>query len=91
MSVLNSSDFHKILAQHPQVKVVCFGHIHHQIDVVQNGVFFYGTPATCTQVTPANYTEIDGEIQPWQQPGFRLLELKEDGTVRTEVHRIQWF
>ncbi|AFY40484.1 metallophosphoesterase [[Leptolyngbya] sp. PCC 7376] len=91
MSVLNSTDFHQILAQHPQVKVVCFGHIHHQVDVEKHGVQFYGTPATCTQVTPAKKELIDGKIQTWQQPGFRLIELGENGKVTTEVHRIQWF
>ena len=91
MSVLNSPDFHKIIGQHPQVKVVCFGHIHHQVDVFQNGIHFFGTPATCTQVTPAHQTEIEGEIQSWQQPGFRIIELQDDREVTTEVHRIQWF
>ncbi|OKH18322.1 metallophosphoesterase [[Limnothrix rosea] IAM M-220] len=91
MSVLNSSAFHEIIRQYPQVKVVCFGHIHHQLTVRQNGIYFFGTPATCTQVTPAHCREIEGEIQLWQQPGFRVIDLKDNGAVTTEVQRIQWF
>ena len=91
MSVLNKADFHEIIADHPQVKLICFGHIHHQIEVMHNGVQFYGTPATCTQVTPVDKAEIKGQIQTWQQPGFRVIDLQSDGTFTTEVHRIPWF
>lgn len=91
MSVLNAPDFHKIINQYSQVKTVFFGHIHHEIDVTQNNIQFLGTPATCTQVTPANHEIIESEIQSWQQPGFRLLELQDDGKLTTEVKRISWF
>ncbi|MGB2923749.1 MAG: metallophosphoesterase [Limnothrix sp.] len=91
MSILNSSDFHKIIDKYPQVKTVFFGHIHHEIKVIQNAVQFLGTPATCTQVTPVNHEIVEGEIQSWQQPGFRLFELGDDGSVDSSVHRIQWF
>lgn len=91
MSVLNADAFRKIIGQYPQVKVVCFGHIHHQIDKQQQGIRFLGTPATCTQVTPAGQELIEGKIQIWQQPGFRIIDLKDNGEINTEVHRINWF
>lgn len=91
MSVLNSGEFRKIIGHYPQVKVVCFGHIHHQVDRQQQGIYFLGTPATCTQVTPAGKELIEGEVQTWQQPGFRILELKDNGEIKTDVYRINWF
>ncbi|NJN72072.1 MAG: phosphodiesterase [Limnothrix sp. RL_2_0] len=91
MSVLNASDFHEIINQYPQVKTVFFGHIHHEINVIHNNIQFLGTPATCTQVKPAKHEITAAEIQAWQQPGFRLLELQDDGKLITEVKRIPWF
>ena len=91
MSVLNSDEFHQIISKYPQVKTVFFGHIHHRVDIERNGVYFFGTPSTCTQVTPAGKELVEGKIQNWEQPGFRIIELKDDGEVDTEVHRIHWF
>jgi Icc protein len=91
ISIVNAAELHKIIREFPQVKTVFCGHIHHELNIIQNNIQFLGTPATCTQVTPAGYTLEEGKIQDWEQPGFRLLELKNDGTLASTVHRIHWF
>ena len=91
MSIGNRDKFNAIISKYPQVKTVFFGHIHHELHVEQNNIQFFGTPATCTQVTPADKELIPDVLQDWQQPGFRLFDFKNDGTFETVVHRIPWF
>lgn len=91
INVINSSEFWQIVMQYPQVQTVFFGHMHLELEVQVNHVKCFGTPATCTQVTPPNYEVNPHKIQYWQQPGFRLFDLEDDGIFKTKVHRIQWF
>ncbi|MBD3885519.1 3',5'-cyclic-AMP phosphodiesterase [Phormidium tenue FACHB-886] len=77
-----------VLDQHPQVKLVIFGHIHQAFDRWRNGVQYLGAPSTCIQFAPdANEFAID----PDRQPGFRLLTLFANGRYDTQVIRITGF
>ncbi|BAW95798.1 putative 3',5'-cyclic-nucleotide phosphodiesterase [[Synechococcus] sp. NIES-970] len=91
INVTNCGEFWQVVQQHPQVKTVFFGHVHLEYSVTQGGIPCFGTPSTCTQVTPPNQELKEGDRQRWEQPGFRLFDLHDDGRFATTVQRIPWF
>lgn len=91
MGLLNGERFLDLITTYPQVKAVFFGHIHSEFHQTIQGIHFWGTPSTCTQVTPAHHQEHPDVVQPWQQPGFRLFHLHDNGDIHTEVQRLAWF
>lgn len=81
----NADDLFAILARAPQVKLVLFGHIHQAFERERAGILYLGTPSTCQQ-----FDEND-ELAPKQQPGFRLLELADNGALKTRIERVAYF
>ncbi len=83
--IRNSEELLKIIKQHKNVKVVLWGHVHQDTDRLIDGVRFISTPSTCVQFTP-NSTDfgIDNKA-----PGYRWMELHDDGTIKTAVSRIE--
>lgn len=80
----NAEAFYQVLDQHPQVKIVLFGHIHQEFEGDRHGVSYLGSPSTCVQLKPgSNNFEVDP-----LPPGFRLLELFPDGRFNTRVERV---
>ncbi|MBD1912405.1 MULTISPECIES: 3',5'-cyclic-AMP phosphodiesterase [unclassified Leptolyngbya] len=80
----NADAFYKVLDQHPQVKIVLFGHIHQEFEGDRQGVTYLGSPSTCVQLkSGSDNFEADSVL-----PGFRLLELFPDGRFSTRVERI---
>ncbi len=77
----NSQALLTCLHRYESVKLVLFGHVHLQFEEVKQGIHFCGTPSTCAQVRREGSSD-------WEQyPGFRGLELFDDGTYRTTVIR----
>ncbi len=84
MQVKNSHELLDLLTQHVNVKLVVFGHIHHEFQQqTAEGISFYGCPSTCLQVTSPE----SGLHE--ENPGFRLIWLYEDGSYKTEVRRVK--
>lgn len=79
----NRDDFWGVVARHPQVKVVTWGHIHQEVDRLENGVRLLGTPSTCIQFT-AGAREFSVEER---APGYRWFELGSAGAFTTQVYR----
>ncbi|QYJ90554.1 MULTISPECIES: 3',5'-cyclic-AMP phosphodiesterase [Shewanella] len=72
----------------PQVKGLLWGHVHQSLDQFYQGksgpVKLMATPSTCIQFKPKSpYFALDA-----QQPGYRLLELKPDGSIQANVYRV---
>lgn len=85
MAIANPDELFDILDRHDQVRGILWGHIHQRFDARRNGVRLMASPSTCVQFTPGQDSfQVDEE-----PPGFRLLALLPDGTIRTEVLRIQ--
>jgi len=62
--------------------------VHQRIDTHYEGphgaLQLMATPSTCIQFKPLSpYFALDG-----LQPGYRLLELKADGSIGTNVYRV---
>jgi len=71
----------QILAEQPQVKAVIWGHAHQSYENAYDGMRMIGTPATCLQFLPhSDKFGIDN-----RPPGFRIMELGDDGVLRTHV------
>jgi len=77
----DAPEFLDIVARHPQVRGVLWGHVHQSLDRFVNGVRFMASPATCTQFLPRS----DGFALDRRPPGYRVLELQPDGSIATEV------
>jgi Icc protein len=83
-SLRNAGALDRVLMRFPRVRNLLCGHIHQEMDVDWNGRRMMATPSTCVQFKPhcANFT-LDTIA-----PGWRWLELHADGTLTTEVCRL---
>jgi Icc protein len=77
----DADEFLAIVREHSNVRGVLWGHVHQALDSFVHGVRFMASPATCAQFLPnSNDFAIDS-----RPPGYRILELRPDGTIATEV------
>lgn len=84
----NGEAFLAHISQYAQVRGVLWGHIHQQLDIdyprAGAPLHLMATPSTCIQFKPqSHYFALD-----IQQPGYRLLELRPDGSMLTNVYRV---
>ena len=72
----------QLLERHPQVRGIAWGHAHQSLDVLAaNRARLMCTPATCMQFKPRN----DDFVVDDRPPGYRVLDLRPDGSLATEV------
>lgn len=83
--VSNAGALHELLADHSQVKAVCFGHVHQDFDHTERNIRFLATPSTCVQFA-SNSSDFKLAAL---APGVRLLDLHTNGQLDTEVLRLQ--
>lgn len=83
MGLLDAEALAEVLAEAPQVRALCNGHIHRELEGALGAVPVYGTPSTAFQF-PAHPDDGDYDLRP---PGCRVLHLSPDG-LRTEVLRL---
>ncbi len=79
----NRAELFAILDNYPHVKVILWGHVHQEVDVMRNGVRLLATPSTCAQFLPGS----DDFAIDTAAPGYRWLKLLPDGGVETGVLR----
>jgi len=84
-SLRNAGELDAVLGRFPNVSHLLCGHIHQEQDLDWNGRRLLATPSTCVQFKPhcANFT-LDTIA-----PGWRWLELHADGTLTTQVERLE--
>ncbi|MEM9453686.1 MAG: metallophosphoesterase [Myxococcota bacterium] len=83
MGLLDAEALAEVLAEAPQVRALCNGHIHRDLEGTLGAVPVYGAPSTAFQF-PACPDEGDFDLRP---PGCRVLHLSPDG-LRTQVLRL---
>lgn len=83
-SLRNAGALDGVLSRYPNARNLLCGHIHQEMDVDWNGRRMMATPSTCVQFKPhcANFT-LDTIA-----PGWRWIDLHPDGTLTTEVCRL---
>lgn len=80
----NSDRLFEVLASHPQVRALLWGHVHQEFDEERAGVRLLSCPSTCIQFKPdSDRFELD--LLP---PGYRWLHLYADGALETGVTRL---
>lgn len=81
VGLANPAEFLAVTERHTQVRAILWGHVHQSFEALRKGVRLLSTPSTCAQFLPhAEDFAIDA-----RPPAYRTLELREDGTVHTEV------
>ncbi|WP_028116058.1 3',5'-cyclic-AMP phosphodiesterase [Ferrimonas senticii] len=81
----NGNQLLAMLALHPQVKAVLWGHVHQQMDLYHQHIRLLAVPSTSIQFKPKQTNFVLDKLQ----PGYRLLRLYPDGTFDTEVKRLK--
>ena len=71
----------------PQARLVLFGHAHQEADQQHAGLRLLGTPSTCMQFAAGEDTFAVADLP----PGYRMLELDENGDIETTVHYVSSF
>jgi len=80
----NGNQFFEVLSSYPQVRGVLWGHIHQNFEQQKSGLMLMASPSTCIQFKPQTENfSLDDTL-----PGYRWLELYEDGTLKTGVCRV---
>jgi Icc protein len=81
LGLLDADPFMSIIDRHPQVRGVAWGHAHQALDVFRAGIRHMCTPSTCMQFKPRD----PGFVVDGRPPGYRVLDLHDDGGIATEV------
>lgn len=84
MALRNGDALLSQIERHPSVRGVVFGHIHQEYAVEHAGVRLLASPSTCVQFAPRQ-SRFTVDLVP---PGYRRLTLQADGTIETEVCRL---
>lgn len=80
----NAQQVLETLAQYPQMKAIVCGHVHQDNHQTFEHIDLYATPSTCIQFKPNSDDFAVGR----EMPGYRWLELHDDGSITTAVSRI---
>lgn len=80
----DSASLWEVLGRFPQVKLLCTGHVHQELAITHGSTLVLTTPSTGIQFRPQTETLVVDEVP----PGFRILELEDNGEVRTTVVRV---
>jgi Icc protein len=84
MAVDNGADFFAISDAHANFRGVLWGHIHQTFERLHNGRPLLASPSTCVQFAPGSPDFRVDDLP----PGYRLLALHPDGSIDTQVQRL---
>jgi len=80
----NGAEVLKRMRRHTHARALLFGHVHQELDVFFEGIRHLTSPSTCIQFTPGSQKfTLDAAA-----PGFRWLNLMDDGRIVTGVTRL---
>ncbi len=83
--VADREQFFAVLDRHESARGVLWGHVHQQLDDTHGGIKLMSTPSSCIQFAPGSFDfKIDN-----QPPGYRWLELHNDGRIDSGVSRVE--
>jgi Icc protein len=85
IGLANAEDFWRILDSHPHVRAVSWGHVHQTFEGQRGEVKLFATPSTGAQFLPSS----DRYAVDSRPPAYRLLELRRDGSIVTEVRWLE--
>lgn len=81
----NADKLWAVMRRHSNVKAIVGGHVHQNFDRLHDNIRVITTPSTCVQFKPnSNDFALDS-----LSPGWRMLELCDDGELITQVSRLK--
>lgn len=82
--ITNGSELINTLIDAPSAQALVWGHVHQHIDRSLGGLRLLATPSTCIQFAPnsAGFALDDA------MPGYRWIELHDDGSITSGVERV---
>ena len=81
LMLANADEFFAVLARHPGVRGLAWGHTHQPFEGMHGRIRLMGTPSTCMQFEQnAEEFAVDG-----RPPAYRWLELGDDGGIETGI------
>lgn len=80
--LLNADDVWDIVHHYPKVIAMVCGHIHYPADLVENKVQVLLTPSCAFKPNPL----IENDFYIEDAPGYRIVDLYEDGKIGTEIY-----
>ncbi len=81
----NKGTFWQILEKFSKIRCVVYGHVHQELDFVHDGIRCLCTPSTCIQFKPNVVNFALDQVN----PGYRTLQLHEDGNIDSQVYRVE--
>lgn len=81
----NKDQFWSLLGDSQKMRCVVYGHVHQELDFVHQGIRCLCTPSTCIQFKPDVVNFALDQVN----PGYRTLQLHEDGSIDSQVHRVE--
>jgi Icc protein len=83
--VADADYFFATVDRFPGVKAIFWGHIHQEFNSRHGDVLLHSCPSTCIQFLPdSNEFALDS-----RSPGYRVIELNDDGSINTYVRRVE--
>lgn len=86
-ALTNASAFWNTVEKLNHVKMVLFGHVHQLFEQKKSGIHCYAVPSTCFQFKGHSQNFAIEKLP----PGYRWLDLYNDGTFKTGISRIQQY
>jgi 3',5'-cyclic-AMP phosphodiesterase len=81
LMLANAAAFFAVLARHPGVRALAWGHTHQPFEGMHGHIRLMGTPSTCMQFAQdADEFDVDG-----RPPAYRWIELGDDGGIETGI------
>ncbi|MGH8130154.1 MAG: phosphodiesterase [Steroidobacteraceae bacterium] len=81
----NASELFAVVARHPRVRGLAWGHTHQPFEGMHGHLRLMGTPSTCMQFAQ-NADEFEVDSRP---PAYRWLELGDDGSIETGIEWVE--
>jgi len=82
MQINNSEQLMQLIAPHPQVKAVLWGHVHQAFERLLGGIHWLASPATCRQFLPGSD---EFALDENKEAGYRWLMLSDTGEMESQV------
>jgi len=80
----NPECVHHLVAGYSNIRGVVWGHVHHEFQETRDDVLWLACPSTMAQFKP---NVVEFELDDFM-PGFRCIELWDDGAIETHVIRL---
>jgi len=84
VGLADREDLMAVIARHPRVRGLLWGHVHQSFDQRKDGLRLMGTPSTCYQFVPG----VDDFALDRLGPGFRRIQLRRDGGIDSQVTQL---